>query len=187
MVAASRIVARNGVERGPTLGKGRVRDRCRRQSRSAWLCRARHQGRRAHRGSARPGGGRGMARHRRDPSQQIAGRLCLAPQRRGRSQSLESHGRAICRRRKPRGLPPANSGRIGRHRRHERPGHRYRRTPGGADHPPLHRQGSRLILSGTLRERAEAPPALRSQLQNLAQYRGRDPQGRIPVDLEFTL
>jgi Type II secretion system (T2SS), protein N len=44
-----------------------------------------------------------------------------------------------------------------------------------------------LILSGTLRERAEAPPALRSQLQNLAQYRGRDPQGRIPVDLEFTL
>jgi hypothetical protein len=44
-----------------------------------------------------------------------------------------------------------------------------------------------LILSGTLRERADAPPALRSQLQNLAQYRGRDPQGRIPVDLEFTL
>ncbi len=44
-----------------------------------------------------------------------------------------------------------------------------------------------LILSGTLRERAEAPPALRSQLQNLAQYRGRDSQGRIPVDLEFTL
>jgi hypothetical protein len=44
-----------------------------------------------------------------------------------------------------------------------------------------------LILSGTLRERADAPPALRTQLQSLAQYRGRDPQGRIPVDLEFTL
>jgi hypothetical protein len=44
-----------------------------------------------------------------------------------------------------------------------------------------------LILSGTLRERANAPPALRSQLQNLAQYRGRDPQGRIPVDLELNL
>ena len=112
MVAASRITARNGVERGPTLGKGRVRDRCRRQSRSTWLCRARHQGRRAHRGPARPGGGRGMARHRRDPSQQIAGRLCLTSQRRGRSQSFESHGRAICRRRKPRWLPPADPGRI---------------------------------------------------------------------------
>jgi hypothetical protein len=44
-----------------------------------------------------------------------------------------------------------------------------------------------LILSGTLRERAEASTALRSQLQDLAQYRGRDPQGRIPVDLELNL
>jgi Type II secretion system (T2SS), protein N len=43
------------------------------------------------------------------------------------------------------------------------------------------------ILSGTLKERAGAPPALRSQLQNLSRLRGRDPQGRIPVDLEIAL
>ena len=43
------------------------------------------------------------------------------------------------------------------------------------------------VLSGTLKERPEASPALRSQLQNLTQLRGRDPQGRIPVDLEFSL
>jgi Type II secretion system (T2SS), protein N len=42
-----------------------------------------------------------------------------------------------------------------------------------------------LIVSGTLRERAEATSALRSQLLNLAQFRGREPQGRIPVDLEL--
>ena len=41
------------------------------------------------------------------------------------------------------------------------------------------------LLSGTLRERAEASAALRSQLDNLSQLRGRDPQGRIPVDLEL--
>jgi Type II secretion system (T2SS), protein N len=48
-------------------------------------------------------------------------------------------------------------------------------------------QNRTLVLSGTLRERANAPPALRSQLQDLAQYRGRDPQGRIPVELELNL
>jgi hypothetical protein len=43
------------------------------------------------------------------------------------------------------------------------------------------------LLSGTLRERPDAPAALLSQLENLVQLRGRDPQGRIPVDLEFSL
>jgi Type II secretion system (T2SS), protein N len=42
------------------------------------------------------------------------------------------------------------------------------------------------LLSGTLQERPDAAPALRYQLQNLAQLHARDPQGRIPVDLEFT-
>jgi hypothetical protein len=42
------------------------------------------------------------------------------------------------------------------------------------------------ILTGTLRERSEAPAALRSDLEGIVQLRGRDPQGRIPVDLEFT-
>jgi len=42
------------------------------------------------------------------------------------------------------------------------------------------------ILTGTLRERAEAPAALRSDLEGIVQLRGRDAQGRIPVDLEFT-
>jgi hypothetical protein len=42
-------------------------------------------------------------------------------------------------------------------------------------------------LSGTLKERPDAPSALRAQLDNLAQLRGRDAQGRIPVDLEFRL
>jgi Type II secretion system (T2SS), protein N len=40
-------------------------------------------------------------------------------------------------------------------------------------------------LSGTVKERSEVSPALRSQLQDLSQMRGRDSQGRIPVDLEF--
>jgi hypothetical protein len=43
------------------------------------------------------------------------------------------------------------------------------------------------LMTGTLRERADAPAALHSQLEDLVQYRGRDPQGRIPVDLEFAL
>jgi hypothetical protein len=42
------------------------------------------------------------------------------------------------------------------------------------------------MLTGTVRERPGAPPALLSQLENLTQLRGRNPQGRIPVDLEFS-
>jgi hypothetical protein len=42
------------------------------------------------------------------------------------------------------------------------------------------------LLSGTVKERADVPAALRAQLENLAQFRPRDAQGRIPVDLEFT-
>jgi hypothetical protein len=42
------------------------------------------------------------------------------------------------------------------------------------------------MLTGTLRERPEAPAALLSDLEGIVQLRGRDPQGRIPVDLEFT-
>jgi hypothetical protein len=40
-------------------------------------------------------------------------------------------------------------------------------------------------LTGTLRERPDAPAALRSQLGNLSQLRGRDSQGRIPLDFEL--
>ena len=36
-------------------------------------------------------------------------------------------------------------------------------------------------------ELVTAPAALVSQLENLVQLRGRDAQGRIPVDLEFTM
>jgi hypothetical protein len=43
------------------------------------------------------------------------------------------------------------------------------------------------LLSGAVRERADAPAALHAQLDQLAQLHARDPQGRIPVDLEFTL
>jgi len=43
------------------------------------------------------------------------------------------------------------------------------------------------LLSGTLEERPEASAALRNLLQNLTQMHARDAQGRIPVDLEFTL
>jgi hypothetical protein len=43
------------------------------------------------------------------------------------------------------------------------------------------------VLSGTVKERDDAPPALRSQLDNLARLHARDAQGRIQVDLEFTL
>jgi Type II secretion system (T2SS), protein N len=42
------------------------------------------------------------------------------------------------------------------------------------------------MLSGTLKERPEASPALRNQLQSLAQLRPRDSLGRFPVELEFT-
>jgi hypothetical protein len=43
------------------------------------------------------------------------------------------------------------------------------------------------LLTGTIRERPDAPPALRSQLESLSQLRPRDPQGRIALDLEFAL
>jgi hypothetical protein len=42
------------------------------------------------------------------------------------------------------------------------------------------------MLSGTVKERAEASPALRKELDNVAQLHARDAQGRIPIDLEFT-
>jgi len=44
-----------------------------------------------------------------------------------------------------------------------------------------------VTLSGSLRERPDAPAALRRQIDNLAQMHVRDPQGRVPVDFEFTL
>jgi Type II secretion system (T2SS), protein N len=43
------------------------------------------------------------------------------------------------------------------------------------------------LLSGTLRERADASPALREQVTQLAQMRPRDGSGRIPVELEFAM
>ncbi len=43
------------------------------------------------------------------------------------------------------------------------------------------------LLSGTVRERAGASPALRNQLELLTQMHARDSEGRIPVELEFTL
>lgn len=42
------------------------------------------------------------------------------------------------------------------------------------------------MLSGTIKERPAASPALRNQLNNLAQLRPRDASGRFPVELEFT-
>jgi hypothetical protein len=42
------------------------------------------------------------------------------------------------------------------------------------------------MFSGTLKERPEASPALRNQLNNLSQLRPRDSNGRFPVELEFT-
>jgi len=49
---------------------------------------------------------------------------------------------------------------------------------------PIERTGT---LSGTVLERTGVPPALHEQLQNIAQLHARDAQGRIPVDMEFTL
>jgi hypothetical protein len=43
------------------------------------------------------------------------------------------------------------------------------------------------MLSGTVRPRADAAPALRAELDNLAQLHAHDAEGWIPVDLEFTL
>jgi hypothetical protein len=42
------------------------------------------------------------------------------------------------------------------------------------------------LFSGTVRERPGIPPALRTQMDNLAQLHARDAEGRLPVDLEFT-
>jgi Type II secretion system (T2SS), protein N len=42
------------------------------------------------------------------------------------------------------------------------------------------------MLAGTVKERAEASPALRKDLDNVAELHARDAQGRIPIDLEFT-
>jgi hypothetical protein len=42
------------------------------------------------------------------------------------------------------------------------------------------------LLSGSVKEREDAPPALRRELDNVAQLRARDAQGRVPIDLEFT-
>lgn len=42
------------------------------------------------------------------------------------------------------------------------------------------------LLSGGVKEREDTPPAVRRELDNIAQLHARDPQGRIPVDLEFT-
>ena len=42
-------------------------------------------------------------------------------------------------------------------------------------------------LSGTVKERPGAPPALLAQVDNLTQLHARDGQGRVPVELEFTL
>ena len=49
---------------------------------------------------------------------------------------------------------------------------------------PSERTGT---LSGTLKERSGVPPALHDQLQNLTQLHARDSQGRIPVDMEFSV
>ncbi len=49
---------------------------------------------------------------------------------------------------------------------------------------PAERRGT---LSGTVRARADAPAELLSELDSLGQMHARDPQGRIPLDLEFTL
>jgi hypothetical protein len=42
------------------------------------------------------------------------------------------------------------------------------------------------LVSGTVQERADTPAELRRDLTDLVQMRGRDSQGRIPIDLEFS-
>jgi hypothetical protein len=42
-------------------------------------------------------------------------------------------------------------------------------------------------LSGTVKERPGAPPALLAQVDGLTQLHARDGQGRVPIELEFTL
>ena len=46
-------------------------------------------------------------------------------------------------------------------------------------------QQSLLTFSGALKEREGLPPALHQELENLAQMRGRDAQGRVPLEIEF--
>jgi hypothetical protein len=41
-------------------------------------------------------------------------------------------------------------------------------------------------MNGTLRETGVAAPALAKEIAGLAQLRGRDAQGRVPIDLEFS-
>jgi general secretion pathway protein N len=48
---------------------------------------------------------------------------------------------------------------------------------------PQQRSG---MVSGTIQERPGAPAELHKDLEDLARMRGRDSQGRIPVDLEFS-
>lgn len=48
---------------------------------------------------------------------------------------------------------------------------------------PAERRG---LLSGTLKERADAPPALRDQVADLARFHARDAQGRVPVEFELS-
>ncbi|GAC1301643.1 MAG: hypothetical protein NVSMB15_12190 [Steroidobacteraceae bacterium] len=43
------------------------------------------------------------------------------------------------------------------------------------------------MLSGTVKARPDAPPALLGELENLTQLHSRNAAGAIPVDLEFTL
>ena len=54
---------------------------------------------------------------------------------------------------------------------------------GRAHVSPAERIGT---LAGTVKERNGAPVPVRRQLADLAQIRGRDSEGRIPIDLEFT-
>ncbi|MDP8985930.1 MAG: type II secretion system protein N [Pseudomonadota bacterium] len=51
----------------------------------------------------------------------------------------------------------------------------------------LSADGGTVMLSGTVKERPDAPPALRAEMEKLEQLQVRDAQGRLPVELEFTL
>lgn len=42
-------------------------------------------------------------------------------------------------------------------------------------------------FSGTLKERSSLPPVLAQRIAELAQLRGRDQEGRIPLDIEFAI
>lgn len=44
---------------------------------------------------------------------------------------------------------------------------------------------SLLTFSGSLKERSGVPPSLHAELDSLAQLRGRDAQGRVPLEIEF--